>query len=258
MFDSHIHLEQYENIERQIDSWKLAGVSGLIAVSTDLSSSYRTLKLQSKFPEFIHAAVGFHPERRLPSTVDIEEWKTLVRLERKRIVAVGEVGLPHYSINQLPHSLDHYLDFLSECLEVSTQYNLPVVLHAVHDKAKLAYDLLRERKVTSAHFHWLKAPIPVVEQIINAGYFISVTPEVCYRSRDQKLATKVPLSQLLIETDGPWSFSERFLTQQTSPLFLSEIVDALSCLRDQPKDILIEQLNRNTTSCYQLAKKAKK
>ncbi len=62
MIDAHIHLEQYDNIEKEIDKWRLSGIKGVIAVSNDLASSYRTLELQTKYKDFIYAAVGFHPE----------------------------------------------------------------------------------------------------------------------------------------------------------------------------------------------------
>jgi TatD DNase family protein len=252
LIDSHIHLDQYTNVEKQIDSWLLAGVSSLIAVSTDLSSSYRTLELQEKYPNFVHAAVGFHPERPLPIEADFVEWQALVKSERNRITAIGEIGLPHYSLAELPNSLHHYTDFLSRCLEVSTNYGLPTVLHAVHDKAIIVYDLLQQHEIQKAHFHWLKAPPEVVVQIVEKGYYISVTPEVCYKSRDQELARNVPLSQLLMETDGPWRFGDAFSNQETTPLFLHKVVNHLAAIKGQHRDFIIEETTKNAGKCYNL------
>ncbi|MCC3358579.1 TatD family hydrolase [Bacillus sp. REN16] len=252
MIDAHIHLEQYEDtiLPVQIEKWQEAGVKGVIAVSNDLPSSYRTLELHEKFPGFVHPAIGFHPEQPLPIEQEYLEWERLVQAERKKIVAIGEIGLPHYNLEKLPFSLEHYYDFLIRCLEVAVQQQLPVTLHAVHDKAEMVFDLLLKKQVAAAHYHWLKAPDEVIIKIVEAGYFISVTPEVCYRTRDQKLAKQVPLSQLLIETDGPWPYEEEFKNQPTTPLFLRCILSHLSTLYGLNSQELNEQIVLNTTFCY--------
>ncbi|MEW5322846.1 TatD family hydrolase [Geobacillus thermoleovorans] len=46
MIDAHIHLEQYTDIDEQINHWQEAGITGVVAVSTDLRSSCRTLELK--------------------------------------------------------------------------------------------------------------------------------------------------------------------------------------------------------------------
>ncbi|MBM7662025.1 TatD DNase family protein [Bacillus mesophilus] len=255
MIDAHIHLDQYTNAEKQIDSWLLAGVSNVIAVSTDLSSSYRTLELQGKYPDFIHAAVGFHPERPLPRESDFIEWESLVKRERSRIIAIGEIGLPHYNLAELKPTLHHYEEFLSRCLEVSARYGLPAVLHAVHDKAIIVYELLQKHEIQKAHFHWLKAPLKVVNQIVESGYYISVTPEVCYRSRDQDLANNVPLSQLLMETDGPWRFGDIFSNLATTPLLLNKVADQLAVIKGEHRDLIVELTTKNTKVCYNIKSK---
>ncbi|MDR4886828.1 TatD family hydrolase [Fredinandcohnia sp. QZ13] len=256
MIDAHIHLEQYDVkvLPVQLEKWQEAGVKGVIAVSNDLPSSYRTLELRDTFPNFVHAAVGFHPEQPLPVEHDFLEWTRLVQAERKKIVAIGEIGLPHYNLEMLPSSLEHYCDFLSQCLEIAVQHQLPVALHAVHDKAEMVFDLLQKKQVPTAHFHWLKASENVVKKIVDAGYYISVTPEVCYRTRDQKLAKQVPLSQLLIETDGPWPYEGEFKNQATTPLFLGKISSQLATLYEMYDHKLQEQLVLNTHRCYQETK----
>ncbi|WP_449539670.1 TatD family hydrolase [Ferdinandcohnia sp. Marseille-Q9671] len=256
MIDAHIHLEQYEGntIFEDLKKWQEAGITGVIAVSNDLSSSYRTLELTYQFPEFVHAALGFHPEQPLPSELDYLEWEQLVHKERGNIVAIGEIGLPHYNLANLPFSLKLYNDFLDRCLGVAAQNHLPVALHAVHDKAQMVLDLVEKNQITHAHFHWLKAPTDVIQKIVQAGYFISVTPEVCYRSRDHALVKQVPLSQLLIETDGPWPYKGDFTALPTTPLFLQDILTQLALLYRMEEKELRNLLLANTQRCYRIRK----
>ena len=252
MIDAHIHLHEYENslLIEQIEKWQDAGIQHVIAVANDLKSSYQTLELQRKFPRFVFACIGFHPEYALPPQRDIIEWKQLVKVERKRISAIGEIGLPHYQLPKLADSLEHYQEFLYELFTVAHSYHLPVALHAVHDKAELVFQLLQQVGIEQAHFHWLKATSSVLQKIIAAGYYISITPEVCYRKRDVQLAKQVPIKQLLIETDGPWLFDERFAAEQTTPLFLHEIVKTLAEIKAMTTCDIAKQTAKNTKACY--------
>ncbi|WP_416826535.1 TatD family hydrolase [Ectobacillus polymachus] len=252
MYDAHIHLDQYEYISRNIEHWKRAGVTGVVAVSTDLRSSYKTLALKEKFPDFIFAAVGFHPEQPLPNESDVQEWKHLVQRERHLISAIGEVGLPYYTISQYENiTINQYIHFLDRMVAIAAHEQLPIVLHAVHSHAPIAYELLVKHKIKKAHFHWLKAEEVDVMRIIQSGYYISVTPEICYRNRDMILARRVPLQQLLVETDGPWSFSGPFDGRPTSPLFLQDVAKKISVVKGLPLQTVIAQLTKNTLALYQ-------
>ncbi|GIM48117.1 hypothetical protein DNHGIG_36660 [Collibacillus ludicampi] len=253
MIDTHIHLAQYarENIDRLIDHWWQRGIQRVVAVSTDLSSSYHTLELKLRYPDFIDAAVGFHPEYPTPAQNELEELIRLIKQERQLIAAIGEVGLPHYSLPTAEENkLSPYLEYLEIFAKIACEEDLPIVLHAVHDKAAKALQMMLEQKVSRVHFHWLKAPHKVVKQMIQAGYFISVTPEVCYRERDQQLVCQVPLQNLMLETDGPWPYSHLFEDQLTTPLFLYDVARKVADLKGMSFETVSETCNANAKRFY--------
>ncbi|MBN6189202.1 TatD family hydrolase [Aneurinibacillus sp. BA2021] len=231
MFDSHIHLDQYPDTELDADlaAWQEAGIAGVIAVATDLASAYRTLALRQRYPDFVYAALGLHPEQPLPSPAEIDELIGLLYKERSMLHAIGEVGLPHY-VPEAVQQMDAHKACLHRFAAAAVDLDVPLVLHAVHDKAAQALAVLRSCGVRRAHFHWLKAPDAVVDDIVRHGYFISVTPEVCYRTRDQELVRRVPQAQLLLETDGPWPYNGPFAGQKTTPLLLRQTAAAVADL----------------------------
>ncbi|MFA9457057.1 TatD family hydrolase [Halalkalibacter sp. AB-rgal2] len=253
MIDAHIHLDQYDylTLPEKIDQWQQAGVKQVIAVSTDLHSSYKTLELQLRFPYFVNACIGFHPEFSYPTNHDLIEFKQLLKEERSRITAIGEIGLPHYEPQQVD-KLPFFTELLDELLLYAYQYELPVSLHAVHDKAASVLSLLKKHKIKQAHFHWFKGPQDVLTNILNAQYYISVTPELCYRKRDQLLLQNVPLTQLLIETDGPWQYNDSFQNQETTPLMLKNVVHSIEQQVHDTKLNIAEQIEFNTKQCYLL------
>ncbi|RXT04108.1 TatD family hydrolase [Ammoniphilus sp. CFH 90114] len=255
-FDAHIHLDQYDTdrLESSIESWRSHGVRGVLAVSTDLKSSYTTLELKAKYPDFVYAAVGYHPELALPKEQELYEFAALVEKERRNISAIGEVGLPHYQfygIKEQP-SLAPYVEILRYFSQLAVQHQLPILLHAVHDKAELALRIIQAQQVKLAHFHWLKAPPQVTRLIVEAGYYISVTPEVCYRPRDQELLNQIPLSQLLLETDGPWKYDPPFHNLATTPLLLQDVANKVSDLYQRPLEDVLEACWRNAQCLLQI------
>ncbi|WP_025028889.1 TatD family hydrolase [Caldalkalibacillus mannanilyticus] len=249
MIDAHIHLDQYDlkEMDRYVTTWQEKGVNGVIAVSSDLASSYKTLELHSQYPTFIYPAIGFHPEKELPSSAEFTEWIQLLRKERESIVAIGEVGLPHYELSRLGGApyLERAIAFFETIVKLAVVENLPLLLHAVYDKVERALSILERNQVEAAHFHWLKAPAHLVSKIVKRGYFVSVTPEVCYRKRDQELVDLIPLTLLLVETDGPWPYSGLFEGRETTPVLLHEIVRCVAMLKGMDVDTIDEACQNN-------------
>lgn len=256
MIDSHIHLDQYPSnqIDLLIEEWSRAGITGVIAVSTNLESAYKTLKWQDKYPDFIYPTIGYHPEQPFPKQSEIAELFALIKSEKSRIAGIGEVGIPHYT-SKNPVDIERYKELLEEFSRLSVHYSLPLALHAVHDKAEIAFDILKKYQVKLAHFHWLKAPLHVIDKIIEANYYISLTPELCYRKRDQELAKYIPLSNLMLETDGPWPYSSIFEGQLTNPTFLFTSINHVARLKNVNDQIVLHTCTQNVLQVYQASAK---
>jgi TatD DNase family protein len=252
MIDAHIHIDQYCDIKDSIYAWKENGIEGVVAVATNLKSSYEILKLKQDFPNFVRAAIGHHPEAPPPCKKDLDELIELVKREREILSGIGEIGLPTYRKKELLefYQEEEFVYVLEVFLGLAKEENLPVALHAVHEESQKVLSYLRKKNIQKAHFHWLKAPSNVIREIVSLGFFVSVTPEVCYRKRDQELVRHVPLDQLLIETDGPWQHSGPFAGRETTPLFLKEISYSLSNSLTIPIKDLNKIISNNTIELY--------
>ncbi|WP_018652083.1 TatD family hydrolase [Actinobacillus capsulatus] len=247
MFDSHIHLDQLEaNQIEQIVSDPLLQV--VLAVSTDLMSAETLLALKQKFPN-IQIAAGFHPEQVL---IDDKQQQALfdwIVKNRANLTAIGEVGLPHYLKRQNP-KLDYrpYLALLEQFIALSKQLNLPLNLHIIHDDVAIMLDLLEKYQIQHAHFHWFKTDDDSLERFLRTPYFASVTPDILWNPKTQKIAKKLPLDRLLIETDGPWqheSLENASISQQ-----LKAILTQLAKLRAESECMIRSQIRRNYQRLY--------
>lgn len=260
MIDTHIHLDQYRSTEltNLIDDWQRNGIEGVVAVATDLRSSYHILEISERFPQFVFPCIGWHPEQQLPAEHELLELLHLINIEKHQIACVGEIGLPYYRLQEERRlSLTPYLDLFTQFVKVARDNDLPVNLHTVYDHAELAFNILQQEQVTKAQFHWLKAKRTIVKKIVDAGYFISLTPEVCYRKRDEILVEETPLEQLLLETDGPWPFEGPFKHKQTTPIFLQKSVKKLAELTGETVQQVKQHVYRNTLTLYNRIKSVK-
>jgi len=199
LIDVHCHLDApaYHDLEAVCQQSQQAGVSIIVAAGKGLASNRQILAMQERYPAQIWAALGLHPERLDTSWDELEAVVAQVQEHRARVVALGEVGLPHYALldqRMTQRQAEERRAFLHALVQAAARLSLPVVLHAPHAMAAVALDIVQRHQPPGALFHWHKSPPEVTTAICQAGYFVSVTPEVCYRERDQHLVQMVPLA----------------------------------------------------------------
>lgn len=210
MIETHYHLDQLppESRDSLLESWFGQGLKAIVAPAMDMDSLEQILKISQQYPGKIFPAAGLHPERdwqgeqREKALEQAREICRRIEQRRDKIWAIGEIGLPWYSLEgrEPPRAAWQALDLF---LEVARRTGLPLILHAVHGTAGPCLDRLAEHGVKKAVFHWLKAPDAAAQAIAAAGYYASLTPEyVCFQ-RDQRLAGFFSEDRLLLETDGP-------------------------------------------------------
>jgi TatD DNase family protein len=252
LVDVHCHLDAqaYQDLAAVCQQSQQAGVYAIIAAGTGLASNARILAMQERYPEQIWAALGLHPERADTSWAELEAVVAQIQAQRARVVALGEIGLPHYSRLEQRLTEDQARQrqaFLHALVQAAVQLALPVVLHAPHATAAVALDIVRRYQPPGALFHWHKSSPETTRAICQAGYFISVTPEVCYRDRDRQLVQLVPLGNLLLESDGPWPYGGEFAGQTTTPALVARVAAEVAYL----KGVTVAEVHRATAANVQ-------
>lgn len=239
LIDVHCHLDAqaYPDPDVVCQQSREAGVTHVVAAGTGEVSNRRILNLHERFPQQVWAALGLHPERLDTSWAEVEV--VLEQIERYRgdMVAVGEIGLPHYTLldqRMTDQQARERQAFLEVLVQAAARAGLPVVLHAPHAMAALALEVVKRYEPASAVFHWHKSTPETTTAIYEAGYYISVTPEVCYRERDQQLVRAVPLDRLLLESDGPWPYDGAFTGQRTTPALVAHVAEAVARIKGVP------------------------
>jgi len=257
MIDTHCHLHDpaYADLGETLRVSLTHDVWGVIAVGVDAATNERTLAAATAFPKAVWPCLGFHPDKPELDETAFERVIAQLHEHHARLVALGEVGLPWYSLDGRPDAaalmtrgklrLDHLLD-------VAVRYDLPVALHAPHGAAVGAFEALKRHGLERAVFHWHKAPPEVTRAIVDAGYLVSVGPEVVYRERDRELVAAVDLESLLVETDGPWPYRGEFEGMASGPWLASRVAEEVAKIKRLPVDDVMFQLSANACRLFDL------
>jgi TatD DNase family protein len=258
VIDSHCHLHDpaFADAREALRVALAHDVWGVVAVGCDVETNALTLARAAAAPKAVWPCLGFHPDQPQLGDTELEAVEAQLVEHHSRIVGLGEVGLPWYSLERAPDAaerLSRARARLDRLLALAARYDLAVSLHAPHGAAVGALEALRRHRIERAVFHWHKAPAEVTREIVDAGYFVSVTPEVVYRDRDRALVEQVPLDQLLVESDAPWQYDGEFKTLESGPWLAARVAEEVAKLKRQPIEEAMFRLSTNACRLFHLA-----
>ncbi|HET7873937.1 MAG TPA: TatD family hydrolase [Methylomirabilota bacterium] len=257
IIDSHCHLHDaaFADLRGTLTRAIEHDVWGVIAVGCDAATNDRTLEAAVASGKAVWPALGFHPEWTRLTVQDLDAVEEQVAQHHARLVALGEVGLPWYCLDGAGDAADLMTrgrERFLRLLALACRFDLPVVVHAPHGAAQLALDALKAKGVERAVFHWHKAPAEVTRAILDAGYFVSVTPEIVYRARDRELVEAVPLTSLLVESDGPWPYQGEFDGMPSGPWLASRVAEEVAKIKHLPIEETMFRLSVNACELFDL------
>jgi len=254
LVDAHIHLSDSkydQKVDDIIEDAKQSNVVALISNSMNLQSSRLSLHLAEEHSNLVYAALGIHPwnVRRL-SPNEVKETIDLILQHEThggKVVAVGEVGLDFQYSNEKLRDLQ--LKVFHEMLSAAEKQSLPVIIHSRGTTSRIV-KLLPSYGVKKILLHWFSQPVKLLSQIADRGYYISEGLPCVYSSHTQEVVRRVPLTNLLTETDGPVSFRGPFEGKMTTPAFLSHVIKAVAQIKKMEEIEVADQILQNFTNFF--------
>jgi TatD DNase family protein len=234
MIDTHIHLDsdRYQNPEAVCWRALQRGVEAIVVPGIGIASNARVLQMAEQFAGLVYPALGLHPELPVLERRDLGVWEESVRRNRNRICAVGEVGLPYYGASAAdPERRALAREIVERAASLARELDLALILHAPHETAITALQIASCAGARRVVFHWHKAGEATTRAIVEAGFFVSVTPDVVRRQRDREAVRIAPLDRIVVETDGPYPHESAFPGCQTEPWMVSAAIDAIAQIK---------------------------
>jgi TatD DNase family protein len=199
MIDIHCHLcfpGSYKNVN-QVVLRARKEMAGIIVSSARYDEGLRVLELAGKNKGFIFPTLGFHPTEGTNHEGVLE----LIEKNRDRIVGIGECGLD-YHWEKDPQKRAEQKKIFQKFIDIAKGMNLPLVIHS-WDAEQECFDMVRDSGLGCV-FHCYSGSRELAQQILDKGFWISVSTQVCFSKHHKKLVKLIPLEKILLETDAPW------------------------------------------------------
>jgi TatD DNase family protein len=243
MIDTHIHLDEIDDLDAALAEARGVGVTDVIAMAVDARTSRQVVEWAHTKPG-VWAAVGHHPLNESGPEPDL-----LRRLALDpRVVAVGEVGLDHDDEHRGPH--DAQVDWFHACCDVAMELQLPVCVHTRGSEEDV-YELLRSHPGITGVMHYWTLEWDWARRFLDLGLFISFSGVITRASRAdlRETAARVPPDRLLIETDAPWG-TPRGRSGRMRPAWMIDTAGTLAEVRGLQLEQLVELERANARSLF--------
>ncbi len=245
LIDAHVHLSDagyVGHIDELIVDAKNAGVAALVTNSMDFKTCQSDLNLAEKYPNLVYPALGIHPsnvnvlkENELEAAID------LIRKHKNTVKAIGEIGLD----NKYETIWEKQTLVFDKMLHLAESLDLPAIIHSRGTTDKIV-DMLPSYRLKGVLLHWFSYPITALKKAVDNGYSISEGPPATYSSGIREVIEKVPLTNLLTETDGPVTYwKSPYNGQLTKPSFIRSVVAAVAEIKKMQDVDVAEQIAKN-------------
>lgn len=252
IIDSHCHLD-FDSFEEDLDDVisraTQAGVGVILDVATDLRSYPELIALIEKYP-FIYGAFGIHPDSIDPENM-ISVQELLQMVHHLKIIGVGETGLDYHYENI---DRKYQQESLRTHIEVARQAGLPLIIHT-RDADKDMIGILKEEmlyKPFTGMIHCFSSSEQLAKTAIDLGMYISLSGIITFKkSQDLRdIVQKLPLSQLLVETDAPYLAPMPHRGKRNEPAMVVETFKQLAQIKNIPEQELAATLQKNFLTLF--------
>ena len=262
--DVHAHLvhEQFAGEEREVLARaQKAGLAYVIVNGLDPESNDATLQLCEGVKNLL-PAMGIYPVDAIateiaafggwehdfppPMPFDVEAEIRKIDAHAEALVAIGEIGLDRYWVKR---HWERQEEVFRALIEVAQKHDKPIIIHS--RKAEMrTFEVLQEMGVKRADFHCFGGKLKLAQKIAEAGYYLSIPPVVERAESFQRMAEKLPLSQLLTETDCPYMGPDREVRNE--PANVPRGVAAMAKARGIPEEEMAMAIRENFRRLFRL------
>jgi TatD DNase family protein len=250
--DTHCHLDAAEfDADRDAEYARAVaagvGIEVVPAVSRDNFAAVAATC--ERYPGCL-PAWGLHP-----MYIDVHRPEHLAdlraRIEARRPVAVGEIGLDFFVRDLDPATQEH---FLVEQLKIAKEFDLPVLLHCRRANDELLKQL-RKAKLRGGIAHAFNGSRQQADEFIKLGFRLGFGGAFTWPRANnlRRLAAELPFEAIVLETDSPDIPPVWIGRGRNAPAELPRIAQVLAELRGCDVETVARQTTANASELFGLA-----
>jgi TatD DNase family protein len=246
LVDTHCHLDfkpYQDDLPEVLSRAREAGVSQIMIPGLNVESSRQAAVMAEEEP-LLFSAAGVHPN-------SLEDWDPAAAAELReiarqpRVRAVGEIGLDYYRSGD---RRELQQQALGSQLELASELDLPVILHvrnAGEADRSCIMDLITiveewvgaqapERRtsqgVPPGVVHSFSGNLEEARRLLELGFYLGITGPVTYPNASglREVVREIPLSRLLIETDGPYLTPQPRRGRRNEPAYVKWVAEKVA------------------------------
>ncbi len=256
LFDSHCHLNfpEFDNDRVQvIQQCRARGLSGLCIPATRSVEWSSLINLAGMQGLQQYVALGLHPyflSDHKPG--DLEQLDYLLSQRHAHVVAVGETGLDFYNRTLSQNDRNQQIFLFTEQVKLAANYQLPLIIHARKSHDVILKILRSLPSIAGGIVHAFSGSEQQALHYIELGFLLGFGGGITYHRavKTRQLATNLPLSSIVLETDAPDMPLSGFQGQRNSPDRLPLIAQCLAELRGLSVSEVAEQTTNNCLKLF--------
>lgn len=242
LIDTHAHLYALEEpIEDVISRAKEMQVNRTICIGAGYGLESADLALEmANTHDSIYASVGIHPQN-ASKEVSIEQLAD--KAKNKKVVAIGETGLDYFK-DWSP--VDEQKRVFRESIELAKELDKPLIIHCREAIADTIEIIKTENaKKVGGVFHCYAGDAELAAELLKLNFIVSFTGVITFKNAKnvQEIARKIPLEQIMLETDCPYMAPEPHRGKKSEPSHVYHIAQKLA----EIKGLCIEEVAQITT-----------
>ena len=246
LVDSHCHID-FPELAGQLDSvlelMRVNQVERALCVSVTLGDFPRVRKLAETYPH-IYASVGIHPDYDAADTATSAE---LVELAKNpRVVAIGETGLDYF---RLKGDLEWQRERFRTHIRAARASGKPLIIHT-REAAADTLRIMGEEGAGKAGgvMHCFTESWEVAAAAMDMGFYISFSGIVTFKNAKslQEVARRVPLENMLVETDSPYLAPVPHRGKTNQPGYVRHVAEGIARI----KGVALAEVAEKTTANF--------
>ncbi len=249
LIDSHCHFDDRRFDQDRSDAWQRAHEAGVVAqvIPAVTAADWERVKQTCSSYSGLYPAYGLHPMFwNEHSDSDLQRLRSWI--ERENPVAVGECGLDFYIDNP---NKKRQLELFEAQLDIATEYNLPLIIHARHAVEEVINRLRRYQGLTGV-LHSYSGSLRQAERLIDMGFLLSFGGPLTYpnATRLQRLVAQLPLESIMLESDSPDQPDSQHRNQRNEPCYLPLILQRMDEIRDETIETIAAHTTENAINLF--------
>lgn len=253
-FDVHSHLNfsQFDGDRDAVIAEMADRGIGTICVGTGLATSRECVQL-AETHDHMWATVGLHPTD-TAADFDADAYGVLADASDD-VVGIGECGLDYYRAqHRTAEEKDRQREMFERHIQLALARDLPLMLHGrPKDGTMDAYEEMLDilelyaNDATAGgklrgHAHFFVGTVDIARRFLELGFTLGFDGPVTFARDYDEVIRFAPLDMICAETDAPFAAPEPHRGTRNTPLYVSEIVEAIAEIRGEA----VERVRRAT------------